>query len=258
MAWIQHPIDPKIGIPVDVTASGDIQINADALTELDRRYAARPRTGTTQLTEVDSLIEHIKRWGSDATIVYADNAAMAFVAVLDDHPADPTTTAARTHRATYACPRSAEWLCWTALDGKPQGQTQFADFIEARLEDLVGADGMPKPTDVLTVARQLNILTKGTFQREINPTNGDSIFVCKTETDAKSTQIPRAFMLAIPVFDGGVRYQIEARIRFTLIGGVPQFTYVLHRRGETERDAFGEVRAKVGKETGRLVLAGTP
>ena len=252
-----HPLDRNIAIPL-VTKGDSVAIASEALAELDARWARRPRTGSSALTEVDSFVAHIKRWGSEATVVYADNAAMSFVAVLDDHPADPRTTAARAHRATYACPRSNEWITWTALDSKAQSQTQFADFIESRLEDLTGAAGYPTPVEVLQVGRSLNILTKGTFQREINPTNGDSILVCKTETDSGSTAIPRAFMLAIPVFDGGVRYQVEARVRFALVEGRPSFSFTLHRRSEIERDAFGEVRAKVAKETGRLVLAGTP
>jgi len=258
VTWVAHPQDPDVKVPISITAGGGIALMGDVLAVLDKRFVEAPRANTTKLTEVDSLIAHLKRWGSDATVVYADSVSFVLEAVLDDYPADATTDAMRAHRAVYACPRSPEWVAWCAWDGKAMNQTTFADFIESRLEDMVGADGMPKPTDVLMVARQLNILTKGTFQREINPTNGDSIFVCKTETDAKSTQIPRAFMIGVPVFEGGTRYQVEARVRFALVEGRPAFSYTLHRRAEIERDAFGEVRAKVAKETGRLVLAGTP
>jgi uncharacterized protein YfdQ (DUF2303 family) len=260
--WME---DRNIKIPIAVN-NGAIVVMDGVLAELDKRWRDRPRVGATTLTEVDSFIAHLVRWGSERTVVYANTAAMSFEAVLDDHPPDEHTAAARQHRASYTCPRSAEWLAWTQLDSKPMGQVAFADFIESRLEDLVdGAkltppvEGFPRPLDVLQVGRALNIQTKGTFQRESNPTNGDSIFICKTETDAKSTQIPRAFLLGIPVFDGGgKRYQIEARVRFALIEGRPTFSFTLHRRAEVERDAFGEIRAKVAKDTGRLVLAGTP
>jgi uncharacterized protein DUF2303 len=111
----------------------------------------------------------------------------------------------------------------------------------------------------LQIARSLHVMTKGEFRREVNVTTGDSTFVCKTDTDASSTRIPRAFMLGIPVFDGGVRYQVEARIRFALVGGArPAFTIMLYRRTEIERLAFGEVRKLVATATGRLVLAGAP
>ncbi len=258
VTWLEHPLDKNIRVPVAIFPDGAIGIIDDASVALVEMYEHRPRIGTTPLTEVDSFIALLNRLGSEQTVVYADTAKLAFTAVLDDHPADPTTTAARQHRATYACPRSPQWLAWTELDGKQQTQTQFADFVESHLEDMIGAQGFPMPTEVLQMARNLHVLTQGEFRREINPTNGDSVFVCKTQTDAKSTQIPRAFMLAIPVFDGGDRYQVEARVRFTLASGAPSFSYTLHRRAEIERDAFAEVRAKVAKETGRLVLAGTP
>jgi uncharacterized protein YfdQ (DUF2303 family) len=256
--WLEHPKDTAIRVPMALGADGDLEVQADALAELDKRFAGRPRAGVTALTEVDSFIAYLQRWGTESTVVYANNASMSFEAVLDDHPPDGSTAAARAHRATYTCPRSNEWNTWAALDGKALTQQQFADFIESRLEDLVGGDGFPAPTSVLQVGRSLNILTKGEFRRDLNPTTGDSILVCKTETDAKSTQIPRAFLIAIPVFEGGERYQVEARVRFALLEARPTFSFTLHRRAEIERDAFGEVRDKVAKQTERLVLAGTP
>lgn len=256
---VSHPLDPKIHVPIGIDADGNpsVLVGIDSL--LATAYAARPRVGSTTLTEVDSFIAHVKRWGSASTVIYADINALGFTAVLDDHPPDATTTAARQHRATYACPRSTEWQAWAALDGKAQSQSAFAAFLEARFEDMVGADGKPSPVDVLDMSRRLQIYTKGTFERQIAGTNGDSTLVVKRETDAdRSTPIPRSFMLGIPVFVGGARYQIEARIQFSLEADKPTFTYVLYRRVEIERDAFTEVRAYVQAETSKLVLAGTP
>lgn len=247
----------------------DVVVLHDAIKVLDEQAPGpRRRMNITTLTEERSFIEHVRRWGSDSTVIYADTAGLGFVAVLDDHPAGPdiAATAWRQHRAVYACPRSAEWLAWTGLDGRPMTQVQFGDFIEARLEDLTLAkDGkgnpLPeavRPVDMLTVARQLTIRTKGTFRRDIDPTTGAFVFENKSEHETGSTVIPRAFAIAIPVFDGGERYVVEARVRFTLGEEGPRFAFVLHRRKEIERDAFDEVRRRVEFDTGRLVLAGTP
>lgn len=229
-------------------------------TALDRRAPGpRRRAGAVRLSDEDSFIMFVNRWSSDDTVIYADTAGLGFVAVLDDHPAGPGEAAHwREHRAIYACPRSPEWLAWTTNDGKALGQTDFADFIESRLEDLVKADGCAPPLDVLQMARKLTIRTRGTFQRDIDPTTGDSILVNKTETETGSTVIPRAFAIGVPVFEGGERYQIEARPRLFFVEGSPRFTYVMHRRKETERDAFGAVRRKIDMATGRIVLAGQP
>lgn len=256
---VAHPELETVRIPVAVNSEGDVVPLHDVIKELDERLPwPRRRAGHTRLTDAESLIAFVKRWGDANTVIYANTNAMAFAVVMNDAPAGPTGAAWRDHRADYACPRSPEWVAWTSLDAKALTQTQFADFLEERLADLVAADGFPRPMDMLAVARALNIKTKGTFQREMNPTNGDYLFVHKSETTEDSTQIPRAFLLAVPVFEGGPRYQIEARVRFVINEGRPAFSFVLHRRAEIERDAFNEVRTTIASGTSTLVLSGTP
>jgi uncharacterized protein YfdQ (DUF2303 family) len=272
LGFIEHPDRvglPGAKIPVALISEADddgspitsIEVLTGVIEEMDKRAPGpRRRTGSVRLTDEDSFIAFVNRWGTAASVIYADTAALAFTAVLDDHLDGQDIDGARwrEHRATYACPRSPEWQAWTANDEKWLTQTAFADFIEARLEDMVKADACAAPLDVLQMARQLHIRTKGEFRREVNPTTGDSILVNKTETETGSTVIPRAFAIAIPVFEGGERYQIEARVRFGFVEGSPRFAYTLHRRKENERDAFGAVRRKIDTATGRLVLAGTP
>jgi uncharacterized protein YfdQ (DUF2303 family) len=233
-----------------------IRVLGDAMDALGK-LAPGPqrRAGVSRLTDEDSFIGFVQRWGGEGSVIYADTAGLGFTAVLDDHPEGPHATAWREHRGVYACPRSPAWIEWTRIDGKPLTQPQLADFIEARLEDLVAAEKMPTPLDVLGVTRAITLKTKATYQREIAP-NGDRIVVCKTETDTGSTVIPRAFAIAIPVFEAGVRYQVEVRVRVEIVEGVPVFTLVMHRRKEIELDAFREVRAKIAAETGRPILAG--
>ncbi len=261
MATLAHPEIPEIEIPIILDSTGTPLVFEAALATLDARAdGPRRRKGTHRFTEVVSLIDYAKRYGNPAeAIVYADTAALAFVIVFDEHPPgnDVADAAWREHRASYACPRSPEWLAWTALDGKAMTQEAFADFIEGRLEDLATGDGFPRATDVLTMARNLMIRTKGTFQREFNPTNGDSVLVNKTETDTGSTPIPRAFLLGIPVFEGGERYSVEARVRFGFVEGRPAFSFTMHRRKEIERDAFQAVRSQIAIATGIAVLAGS-
>lgn len=272
LAFLEHPDregqpGAKVPIALITEATDDgrfisrVRVPEDVVHAFaDQAPGPRRREGTVTLTDEDSFIAFVNRWGSQATVIYANTDALAFVAVIDDHPQGDAVAAAhwRKHRATYACPRDPAWKAWIANDGTGMAQVAFADFIEARLEDMVKAEGCAAPLDVLQMARQLHIRTKGTFQREINPTTGDSILVNKTETDTGSTVIPRAFAIAIPVFEGGERYQIEARVRFGFVEGAPRFSYTLHRRKENERDAFNAIRRKIGDATDRLVLAGTP
>lgn len=267
---IEHPDDEGTAIPVFLNTDGDgpqVVVASEALGVLDSRLPGpRRRVGHVRLFEVASMIAFLNRYSDDNSVIYANPESLGFVAVIDDTPPGAVPpgakagagTAWRQYRAQYDCPRSPEWLAWTQFDGKAMKQEEFADFLESRLEDMTTGAEFPKPIDVLAVARSLHIKTKGEFRKEVNPTNGDHILVCKTETDTGSTAIPRAFLLAVPVFVGGERYQVEARIRFALVGGVPQFSYTLHRRKEIERDAFDGVRAQIVAGTSRLMLAGTP
>lgn len=247
-------IDPLTGV-------SRVEVADDVLAKVDSLAAApRRRIGRCQFSEVDSLIQYVQRFGGADTIVYANPATFSVEAVLNEHPAGAENAAAawRDHRATYTCPRSPEWLAWTEHDGRQMPQDKFADFIESRLEDLVSGAGMPTATDVLTMARNLIMRTKGTFERSLDPTTGNSALVNKTETDVGSTAIPRAFLIGVPVFENGERYQVEARVRVEIKEGRAVFAYVLHRRKEIERDAFQAVRAQISSETGKPVLAGTP
>ncbi len=247
-------VDPDSGVQ-KIEVFGELIRASD-----DRAAAPRRRRGNQFLTEMASFVDHINRYKSADSVVFADNEQFQLVAVHNENPIGPEAnkTGWRDHRSVYTCPRSPEWLAWTKLDGTAQPQEAFADFVEERLEDLTTGEGFPAPTDVLKMARDLLVLTKGTFQRTINPTTGAGTLVCKSETDTGSTVIPRAFLIAIPVFEGGARYQVEARVRFQLESGRPSFSFVLHRRKEIERDAFREARTHVVTETGLALFAGKP
>jgi uncharacterized protein YfdQ (DUF2303 family) len=256
---------PAVPVMLVTTQDGDavttrVELAADILAELDRRMPAPARrSGRVVLHDVASFCAYLGRYADKGeTIVYADATRMTFEAVINEHPGKDDAAGWRDFRAHYACPRSPEWVAWTAADGRGMRQDEFADFLEGRLEDLTSSEGYPKPVEVLAVARQLHIKTKGTFQREINPTNGDNILVHKTETETGSTQIPRAFALAIPVFEGGERYHVEARVRFSITDRGPLFSYTLHRRAEIERDAFSGVRGMVAATTDLPVFSGNP
>lgn len=254
------PIEIPIRRVQDGEGGSRLEVFADALEHLEARQPSPARRkGSHVLHELDSLIAHVNRYKNADAIAWANAGDARVTVVFNDHPAGPSAAAWRDHRATYTCPKSPEWLAWTALDGSLMAQDKFADFVESRLEDLSQhSDGLPKPLEVLAMARNLIIRSKGTYERQLNPTTGENLLVSKTENETTSTAIPRAFGLAIPVFENGAKYAVEARVRLTMTEGKPMFSFVLHRRKEIERDAFGDVRKAIAEQTGIVVLAGVP
>lgn len=240
---------------------------APIIAEMDARAAnPRHRSGTARHQEVDSFIAHINRSKDEGSAIWADIDATTLTAILDYHEpgADGAPRWGR-HRAVYSCPLSQQWKLWMGNNDKAMGQEGFGQFIEDNLRDIVPPDPnnpedaeCPQPAKVLEMARTLVVRTKGEFSRTLNPTTGEGSLVCKTENETSSTKIPKAFLLGIPVFEAGARYRIEARLRFAMRDGRPTFSYSLYQPQVVLRDAFGEVRARVQKETSLPLFVGTP
>jgi uncharacterized protein YfdQ (DUF2303 family) len=137
-------------------------------------------------------------------------------------------------------------------------QEAFADFIDEHFPDLIGEEGFPQPMAILEMARNLTINTRGTFTKQLHPTTGDINLVCRQETESTSTVVPRAFLLAIPVFIGGERWRVEARVKVRVNEGRAHIGYELHRADEIRRGAFEQVRDAARAQTSLPVFAGSP
>lgn len=257
------------GIPVIITPAGNARVINEALEYADARAdKPRRRKGTATHQELASFIDHVNRFKDTNSAVFADTSDVTLTAVLDYHEAG-TALAAQPrwgqHRSVYECPLSTQWQLWTAANGVKMKQDAFAQFIEDNMQDLTSPTGngedkdLPMPSEVLTMARNLVINSKGVFSRAINPTTGDSSLICKNESDpATSTRIPRAFLLGIPVFEAGRGYRVEARMRMDMSGGFPLFSFVLYQPDVIKRDAFAEVRQIVIEKTSLPLFAGSP
>jgi uncharacterized protein YfdQ (DUF2303 family) len=252
------------GVPVIITPSGHSALVMNNLLEIEdaRAVAPRRRKGTSTHQELESFIAHVNRFKDTHSVVFADAEKVMLTAVLDYHELG-AAGAPRwgQHRATYACPLSTQWKLWTGAHEKPMHQDAFGQFIEDNMSDLAApreGEDFPQPAEVLEMARKLVVRTKGEFQRTVNVTTGEATLVNKLENDVNSTKIPRAFKIGIPVFEAGESYAVEARLRFTLAGGSPSFTYSLYQTITVKRDAFSAVRKEVAEKTGLPVYVGSP
>lgn len=235
-----------------------VQLN-DSRAEVPRRHR-----GTATLTEIASFIAHVNRHKDGSSVVFADTANVKLTAVLNYNQKGQDDPRWGDLRAVYACPLSDQWKLWTGRNGQKFKQEDFAQFIEDHMDDLASPTGsgadkdLPAPNEVLTMARNLTVRTKGEFSKTIDPVTGNFTLVNKNENETGSTKIPRAFLLQLPVFEAGAMYAVEARMRLEFQGAVPIFSYLLYRAEEIKRDAFNEVRTMVEQRTELPLFAGAP
>ena len=240
-----------------------IEVPREALDLLDARaLAPRRRTGLAHLDEIDSFVGHVNRFKGPTTAVFADARARLLLAIYDYHPggADVSKAAWCQHRAGYTCPLSERWQAWTSISGELHSLDTFGEWIEDRFDDLVGGKQHPPPHDILALARNFELITNGTYKRRRDPRTGDFSLTSTQSTDeSQSTTVPRAFLIAIPVFEGDkLLREVEARIKIKVTDGKPSIGFDLHRVREHVREAFADVRGAVEKACDVPVLAGTP
>lgn len=254
-------------VPIALLNHGQrVEVLRDVVAILESRQPGpRRRKGVAAFVELGSFIEHANRFKAEESTVFADPGNFTLRAVYNYHPEGPEQDKAAwcDHGATYTCPRSEQWKTWAGADDTMMLQEAFADFIDDHILDVVGpAKGaeekdFPQPIELVELVRGLRVHTKGQFSRRVDQRTGAFELVAKLDTET-SVGIPRAFLLAIPVFEAGELYRVEARIALRIVDGQPRLGFKLHRRTETERDAFDGVRAAVKQQTGLPVFAGAP
>ena len=261
IAAIQTGDGIAIPIAVQQTATGPrVEVLRDVMDESDgRRPWPIRRRGTTELGDLPSLIAYVNRFKVPQSVAFASAAPPEITVVFDHDGPGGDNAGWRSDRAVYRCPLSRQWQFWTGLDGKPLGQGEFGDLIDANADDIrAGADDHAPAAAMLEVARKLVINQVGKFARTIDPASGTGTLTVVDEHDkATSTKIPRAFGLAIPVFEGAAElYAVEARIRFAMVEGRPRFTFVLHNRAAVFERALAELRNAVAAACSIPVFVG--
>jgi len=179
------------------------------------------KRGTFVAHDAASFVAYVNKHKTTGTIVTAQVDATSFKAVLDHHDDEPGWGA---HKVSYGCPKSPEWAIWTRNDNRQMTQSEFAQFLEENLPDIIDPSG----ADVLTVVQTLEANTKVKFSSAIRLDNGQRQLTYEEVIEgaaAKGTmKIPEIFTLAIPPFRGSDRYKVEARLRYRIPNGGGQLS----------------------------------
>lgn len=241
--------------------------------------APRRRQGVSIHKTLASLVDWVNRFKSEQSVLFADPGDAAkpvLQAVINYNPAGPVDdddqkTDWGDHRGRYAFPLSDQWAAWKAVDGKKQTVREFSRFIERQIEDIGDpadagkiAKQIPEklgfalatPAQVLTLSKGLSLVVDHTVTNVFDPNTGEMRLQFEQkhkDHTGKPLDPIKAFLLLIPVFQGGTVYPVGVRLLYEVDEGSVLFTTQLYREDLFFKDAF-ETACEVARGATQLPL----
>lgn len=246
---------------LNADAPTGLVIPADAKLELPDLSAWREapirRTGIYRPATVEALIDYVT-WQEvpEQTTVWVHPTSGKVEAILDDNGADPGY---RQHRALLQLEPTPEWKYWAEKDGKMMGQEEFAEHIEAGLEEI----STPDAADMLEIAQSFHASKEASFRQSNRLTSGEQRLQYDETLTASAGKtgdltVPTVILLAVAPFYGEDRYKVTARLRFRLSGGKLTLGYLLDRPESVKRDALEGIAERISEKFTRTFVGEAP
>jgi uncharacterized protein YfdQ (DUF2303 family) len=238
----------------------------------------RRRRGTAKLETLAAFIDHTNRFkdAGSAVFAHADQTAPTLTSVLDYHDAENPRWGE--HRGVYAFPLSPAWLAWMAVSGKFLLQEAFAEFVEARIADVLAPEeavGSPSalafaeqigceyasPARLMTLSRGLAINVGRKVVNRVSLTSGEgevSFSEDHSDTSGAPIKVPGALLLKLAVFRSGAAYKVPVRLRYRVFNGSVSWSVELQRTDVIFEDAFNEAIDSVRAKTELPIFFGAP
>ena len=227
------------------------------------------KKGTAVLQSLDSLIAYCNDQGQDAaadktaasahatSYIYADSNNHIFTAVFNDQRGEHTGW--RDHRATYQAKQTPECIRWLTHSGKKFTQTEFAEFIEDNITDVVNGEILLAVATTIAATTGINFISSRRLQDGQTQITYNEVIDAKAGQDGALT-IPKTFALGLRVFANDTQgYALEARLKYRLTGsGGITLHYELVRMERVIEDAIKGYIERLEQETGYIVLLGQP
>lgn len=267
----------KVGVLV---APAGVQVHSLKKFVDENRLVPERRSGEANLYRLQSLIDHVNRFKSKESALFAraaieDNSIDATIkAYLDYHPAGEDVTKADNgkHTAIYEFPIAKDFAFWINQNGRLMEQSEFALFLEERVIEMASPDEDDKkqvenlspkfaePTDILMLSRDLELYSQETVKQAIKLSSGEKEvkFTCQhVDANGEPVKIPDFFVIRLALFEGGEPQRILVRLRYRKNGERLQWAYDLYRIDRTLETAFQEACEDVQAETGIPLFYGT-
>lgn len=266
------------------------------------------REGTTILTTLESFIRWTNRHRADNSVIFAiDEMAKPSLTVVIDHddagpenghisPPEGDTDGAVNgaerawhgkHRGVYPFPLSREWEAWMKVDKVPLSITEFAEFFEVRIGDVLPppmaqlADGtmvsaitdkellkliatqnkrLGTPSEIAQLMDGISINVEATSKARINRDTGEHFieFSESNGTGVDRVKPPSLFLIDIPVFRGQQPTStIAVHLRYRTGGGKLTWIMEVHQPDRIFETEFCLALERVAAETTITPLRGT-
>lgn len=203
-----------------------VLVNGRTLDWRDKLDRPTRRRGQVTLSDVDSFVAYVGRFGTADTLLYASMEDEAIIAVLNDHPeyagadsldggADGALAGRRDDIAALRLKITEDWQKIVTSSGKMFPQRQFAELIE----DLAHTVARPDSATMLEIASTLNVRQNIDFASRVRTQSGDVEFRFEQTSDARAgrdarVEIPPLIAFSAPIWIGSPQVLIEARLRF--------------------------------------------
>lgn len=273
-------------------------INIVSVKSFVDEYRQHPerRKGTSKLLTLQSFIDHTNRFRNDDSAVFADSHREnpSMLVVFDYHERVNVDGERNRdalpqfggHRATYHFPVSDEWKIWNQFNEQKLTQTEFAEFLEDRINDVEvppNLTGEPEsdddptrklrlllsslggslagPARLMELSRGLKVTAEERVHQAVNLSNGETQLQYTHEhldEQGQPLKVPNLFLINIPVFQFGDVFRVPVRLRYRSRGGSITWSYSLYNKDRVFDTAFKEAVAQVSQETTLPVFIGYP
>lgn len=165
----------------------------------------------------------------------------------------------RDHIALLRLQRTPEWSRWRDRDGEMVSQTEFAEFLELNMRDVIDPDA----ATLIEIARAFTVSSDIQFRSAQNLSTGETQFAYDEQHQAtaggtKKIEVPKEFTLDIAPFQGTPKIHVTARLRYRLRNGSLTLGYMLDNPLDIEREGFRNIVEDVGGQVNLPVLYGRP
>lgn len=235
-------------IPALLNRTNGTVTDVSKLFEPYRIFPSR-KTGTADMTTLESFIELVKRHKTPDSVIFADTdwKQPSLTAIIDyhqthDHGSDPDFCQ---HRIHYAFPLSEEWQAWIRLNNQPIEQADFAAWIEDHIAELSTPDAeeaeyyrnlfgykVAYPNELQALSRGLAVRVETNVKSNTVLQTGEGEIVWEEEhKDSQGNRfvVPGLFIINIAPFYQGDRCRIPVRLRYRIKQGRAIWSFHVHR-----------------------------